>query len=223
MIDKDYVAKIEHVIKQMLNPLKDIPFNLVIESLSGKKVVPFDFKDANDIELLGILKEVAVLSGEKINEKGVVSRRANEVGNKIEPIVKSAMQKHELNPSTPTGTTGKKKSTGYPDVLFFFENKPYYLECKTYNFKNISTTQRSFYFSPSKNFKVIYDTHHFMLSYEMFVDGRRGGKNIYKCKHYKILSLDTLSLDIKYEFNSNNKRVYSGKNGAIILDEGEIN
>lgn len=48
------------------------------------------------------------------------------------------------------------------------------------------------------------------------------GETIYKCKHYKILSLETLSLDVKYEFNSDNKRMYSGECGTIILDEGDI-
>jgi len=61
-----------------------------------------------------------------------------------------------------------------------------------------------------------------LISYEMSLDGRIGDKNIYRCNHYKILSLESLSLDVKYEFNSDNQRMYSGKNGAIILDEGEI-
>ena len=80
----------------------------------------------------------------------------------------------------------------------------------------------AFYFSPSDDFKVVYDTHHFILSYEMNLSGRKGDENIYKCKHYKILSLDSLSLDVKYEFNSDNQRMYSGKNGTVILDEGKI-
>ena len=222
MKDENYVSKLENAIKQMLTPLKDIPFNLVIEALTGKKVIPFDFKNQEDKELLEILKEVAVAGGKEINRYGIESRRANEVGNYIEAFVKKAMQKYGLNPSTPTGATGKKKATGYPDIIFFFKRNPYYLECKTYNLQNISTTQRSFYFSPSTDFKVVYDTHHFILSYEMFSDGRRGDKNVYKCKHYKILSLESLSLDVKYEFNSDNQRMYSGKNGATILDEGDI-
>mgnify|MGYP001612029235 CR=1 FL=1 len=65
-------------------------------------------------------------------------------------------------------------------------------------------------------------THYFILSYEMVLDGRKADKNIYRCKHYKILSLESLSLDVKYEFNSDNQRMYSGKNGTIILDEGEV-
>lgn len=222
MKDENYVSKLENAIKQMLSPLKDIPFNLVIEALSGKKVIPFEFKNQEDIELLEILKEVAIAGGKEINRYGIESRRANEVGNYIEAFVKKAMGQYGLNPSIPAGATGKKKATGYPDIIFFFKKKPHYLECKTYNLQNISTTQRSFYFSPSTDFKVVYNTHHFILSYEMFLDGRRGDKNLYKCKHYKILSLESLSLDVKYEFNSDNQRMYSGKNGAKILDEGDI-
>ncbi len=98
----------------------------------------------------------------------------------------------------------------------------YCLECKTYDIENIGTAQRSFYFSPSDEFKVIYDAPHFILSFEIYVAGEKGTKHIYKCRHYKILSIESLSLDVKYEFNSDNKRMYSGKDGTIILDEREI-
>ncbi len=160
--------------------------------------------------------------GKEINKNGIESRRPNEVGNYIEAFVKKAMQQYGLKPDIPAGATGKKKATGYPDIIFFFKGKPNYLECKTYNLENIATTQRSFYFSPSDDFKVVYDTHHFILSYEMVLDRRKGDKNIYKCKHYKLLSLESLSLDVKYEFNSDNQRMYSGSNGTIILGEGNI-
>jgi len=222
MSNKDYVNRLENVIKQMLTPLKGIPFNLVIESMTGKKVIPFDFNNNEDRELLENLKKVAVLGGKEINKNGIESKRANEVGNYIEDFVKSAMEKFGLKPDIPAGKSGRKKAVGYPDIIFFFKGKPFYLECKTYNLENISTTQRSFYFSPSDEFKVNYDTHHFILSYEMILDGRKGDKNIYRCRHYKILSLDSLSLDVKYEFNSDNKRMYSGKDGTVILHEGKI-
>jgi len=222
MKDEKYTNRLENVIKQMLNPLKDIPFNLVIESLTGQKVVPYDSNDPTDQELLNLLKDVAILGANKINKSGIESARANEVGNYIESYVKQALHEYSLNPDTPAGKSGKKKSTGYPDLIFFYKDNPYYLECKTYNLKNVDTTQRSFYFSPSDDFKVIYDTHHFVISYEMYVDSRRGNKNVYKCRHYKILSLESLSLDVKYEFNSDNRRMYSDGHGAILLDEGDI-
>ena len=43
MVGNEYIKKLENVIKQMLQPLKDIPFNLVIETMTGKKVISFDF------------------------------------------------------------------------------------------------------------------------------------------------------------------------------------
>jgi len=222
MTCNEYTSRLENVIKQMLTPLKDVPFNLVIEALTGKKVVPFDFHNNDDIELLEILKKVAIDAGNAINKNGIESKRPNEVGNYIESYVKNALAMYDLSPDVPSGISGRKKAAGYPDIIFFYKNKPYYLECKTYNLDNIATTQRSFYFSPSDDFKVIYDTHHFILSYEMIIQSRKAENNIYRCKHYKILSLESLSLDIKYEFNSDNQRMYSGKNGTVILEEGEI-
>jgi len=219
---EEYVKKLENVIKQMLQPLKDIPFNLVIEEMTGKKVIPFDFKNVEHQQVLELLKKAALKAGNDINESGILRSRPNEVGNDIESYVKKALNSVKLEADTPTSSNGRKKTTGYPDILFWFNNMPYYLECKTYNIENIRTTQRSFYFSPSDEFKVIYDAPHLMLSYEIYVAGENGNKHIYKCKHYKILSIESLSLDVKYEFNSDNKRMYSNKDGAILLDEGEI-
>jgi len=222
MKDEKYISKLENAIKQMLLPLKDIPFNLVIEAITGKRVIPFDTSNSEDNEILDILKNVALIAGKMINKDGIKRARANEVGNDIESFVKSAMHEYNLNPDIPSGASGRKKAMGYPDIIFYHKGKPYYLECKTYNQENIETSQRSFYFSPSEDFKVIYDTHHFIVSYEMYVTGREGNKNIYKCRHWKILSLESLSLDVKYEFNSDNKRLYSGEDGTLLLAEGKV-
>jgi hypothetical protein len=222
MSSNEYTKRLENVIKQMLQPLKDIPFNLVIESMTGKKIISFDFAKSDHQKILSLLKQAALNAGKEINKTGILRSRPNEVGNDIEPYVKNALNLLDINADIPIGPSGHKKSTGYPDILFWFNENPYYLECKTYNIKNIKTTQRSFYLSPSDEFKVIYDAPHFILSFEIYVAGEQGNKHIYKCKHYKILSIESLSLDIKYEFNSDNKRMYSGKDGTIILAEGEI-
>ncbi|MEJ5352108.1 MAG: hypothetical protein WHS65_11005 [Melioribacteraceae bacterium] len=222
MANDDYTKRLENVIKQMLQPLKNIPFNLVIEALTGKKVLLFDFNDVEHQKVLAKLKDVALLAGKKINQIGILRQRPNEVGNDIEKFVKEAFDEKQLEADRPTSSSGRKKSTGYPDIIFWFNNNPYYLECKTYNIKNISTTQRSFYFSPSNEFKVIYDAPHFLLAYEIYVSDKKGKKNIYKCRSYKVLSLETVSVDVKYEFNSDNKRLYSNINGAKILAEGKI-
>lgn len=159
MKDDKYVSRLEDVIKQMLTPLRDIPFNLVIEVMTGKKVMSFDFTKSEHQKVLNLLKQDALNAGKEINKTGILRPRPNEVGNDIEPYVRNALNSLDLNADIPVGPSGHKKSTGYPDILFWFNKTPYYLECKTYNIENIGTTQRSFYFSPSDEFKVIYDDH----------------------------------------------------------------
>lgn len=222
MDKNEYTTRLENVIKQMLQPLKNIPFNLVIETLTGNEVISFDKENPEHKEVLDLLVEVAKNAGKEINKEGILRPRPNEVGNDIEEYVKNALNSKGLNADTPHGFSGKRKSTGYPDIVFWYKNKPYYLECKTYNIENIDSSQRTFYFSPSQDFKVVYNTVHFMISFEIYVAGAQGEKNIYKCNSYKILSIENLSVDVKYEFNSDNKRLYSGKDGTIILAEGEI-
>jgi len=219
--DDQYNEWLEGFVKQMLTPKKDISFAHLIRLLTGKKVISFDGEDADDRKLLTILNKVAQKAGEEMNSVGVFSRRVNEVGNHVEPFVKQAMQNLNLSPATPGGRSGKAKSSGYPDILFNFNNSPNYLECKTYNMSNINTTFRAFYLSPGKDFKVVHDAHHFLLSYQM-IDDPDGKKYIYKCRHYKLLCLGKLLLDLKFEFNTSNKKLYSGGSGAILLSEGSM-
>ena len=216
----DYIEQLEDVIKQMLRPLKNIPLSVVIEALCEKKIVPFDKSNSKDQRLLEKLKEVCAVAGKEVNKVGIVRARSNEVGNDIEPFVKRALKSVEYQAQTPKTTTGKSKTSGYPDIEFIDEfGRSNYLECKTYNIKNVSTTQRSFYLSPSEEFKITKDAHHIVVSFETFVAGNKGGKYIFNCKSWKIISLEKLLVDVKYEFNSDNKGLYSPD---LILAEGRL-
>jgi hypothetical protein len=216
----NYTKKLEKVIKQMLKPLKKIPLNLVVESLSGCKIIPFNKKDTKDEALLKNLIKVASQAGMEVNKSGIARPRANEVGNDIEPFIKKALNKIGYKAATPTTNSGSKKAQGYPDIEFIDEfNRFNYLECKTFNIENISTTQRSFYLSPSDEFKITKNAHHFIISFEIFVEKSVGKNHIYKCKSWKILSIENLDVDVKYEFNADNERLYSKK---LILAEGNL-
>ena len=219
-MDKKYTKQLEDVIKRMLQPLKNIPFNLVIEAISGNKVIPFNPKNDKDKELLKNLIKVAKETAREVNRIGIKRPRANEVGNDIEAFVKEALKKAGYKADIPVTLNGKKKSTGYPDIEFIDKYKrANYLECKTYNIENVSTTQRSFYLSPSDEFKVTSEAHHFVVSFEVYVYGRKNKENIYKCKSWKIIDIANLSVDVKYEFQSDNKRLYSK---GLTLAEGDI-
>jgi hypothetical protein len=196
--------ELQGVIAQMLKPLKDLSMKIVIEGLSNYKVIPFNKNNNDDLEVLEKLKGVA----ENVKKYQIESKRVNEVGNKIELIIKSELIKIGFSAKTPNS-----KSTGYPDIEFVdSKNRLHYLECKTYNIKNIDTTQRSFYLSPSEDFKVKQDGIHFGLSFE--VEAIENKK--YKINSWKILDFSELKLDVKYEFNSNNRKMYKKE---LILAE----
>ncbi|MEK7679690.1 MAG: restriction endonuclease [Deltaproteobacteria bacterium] len=219
-MSKEYTKKLEGIIRQMLAPLKGIPLNLVIEGISGRKIIPFDGNDTGDARILEKLKKAAIIAGGELNKTGIKRSRPNEVGNDIESFVKSALTRVGYRADTPVAKSGKGKAAGYPDIEFFDESgRPNYLECKTYNIENIATTQRSFYLSPSDDFKVTKDAHHFVLSFEIYSAGKIGKNNIYKSKGWKILSIEMLDVDVKYEFNSDNKRLYTK---GLILAEGNL-
>lgn len=209
-MDNNYVKNLKKIIKQMNRPLKDIPLNLVIESLSDCKIIPFNPNDQKDKSLLSDLIDISNHAVLNINKNGISRPRPNEVGNDIEPFVKASLEHYGYTANTPIAKDGNKKAMGYPDIEFVDKfMRTNYLECKTYNEKNISTTQRSFYLSPSENSKVTKNAHHFVLTFEIYDSGRKGNNNIYKCKKWKILSIEKLSVDVKYEFQSDNARLYS--------------
>ncbi|NWG30022.1 MAG: hypothetical protein HXY29_00825 [Rhodocyclaceae bacterium] len=212
---RQYVRQLEAVVRQMLVPLKGVPFNMVIEAMTGHRVVDFDSGNGAHRKIFDVLVEAGRKSVFAINAAGgISSARPNEVGNYVEPYVKAALNAlSSVSADTPTTASGKRKSTGYPDIEAKIDETVFYVECKTYNRRNVSTTQRSFYLSPSEEFKVTCDALHFLLAFE--IDAAKAGR--YKANGFKLLTLDNLSLDVKHEFNSDNRRLYSGTDGARLL------
>ena len=207
MTDREYVNRLEQTIGQMLKPLKGLCYD---ESNSAHR------------ELLEKLKKAAKEAGRLVNKNGIESKRPNEVGNYIEAHIKEGLSSVGLKAEIPLTSTGKKKSSGYPDLSFAYKGIPYYLECKTYNEDSAMTPFRSFYLSPSDEMKVTADAVHFLFAFSILIAERGRSSNIYRCRHYKILSIERLSCDVKYEFNSDNIRLYSGKDGSKVLAEGSI-
>ncbi len=208
----DYIRCLETLLANFIKPLKNIPFNIVIKSISGFDVIEFNENNTEHKEVLEILKKVAKNAGNRINNEGIKKKRPNEVGNAIEEYVLNTFESLNIEARRPKG-----KSAGYPDIEFKYKEQYYYLECKTFNLNNLQDSFRTFYLSPSENFKVKHSTIHFMLSYEIVKV-----TEVFKVRSYKILSLEKLLVDLKPEFNSDNKRLYSNQHGAKILAEGTI-
>lgn len=221
MTNEERPALLESVISQMLKPVKNVPFDLIVHALSGKEIIPIDLSLAEDQSLLEGLEGVINLCSDRIQADPIVRPRANEVGNDVEAYVKRALMDKDYRVEPPRSVSGKTKSTGYPDILFFDDkDRPTYLECKTFSADTIGTTMRSFYLSPSDEFKVSLKARHLVLSFEMESSPVNGSRNSeYRPTSYKLLDVHSLLCDVKYEFNSNNKRLYDQ---SLILKEGRL-
>lgn len=217
-----YIKELEETVSQFLKPLKNIPFKIVMKAISGCNVIPFDKNDPQDQQLLKDLIKATAVAAKNAYQKGIFTRRENEVGNHIESFVIEALNEIGLKADRPTTKEGKKKSTGYPDIFVIDRyGRPNYIECKTYNEKNYQSTQRSFYFSPaerSTDFKVIYDARHIIISFKI-EKAKRNKKVAFIPVHWKIFSTNNLIGQIKYEFNSTNRQMYREE---ALLAEGGI-
>ena len=221
-MQKQITDELNGVISQMLKPLKGLSFNVIIEGLSGHKIVPFNPNDKKDKALLEKLKKVAIQTGKEINKIGIKKMRPNEAGNGVEIFVKNAMLKEGFEPQTPTTKTGKHKSAGYPDIEFKDQfDRTNYLECKTYNSKSETSSFRSFFVSPSEDFKVTQDAHHFMLAFELYdvKNKNANNENIYKCKKWRVVWKAQIIFDGKSNHHSNYTNIYFEEK---ILADGDF-
>lgn len=215
--DEQYIKQLEETIKKFMAPLENIPFPIAIKAISGHEVIPFDKNNNDDKVLLKKLSEAALVAGREAQSEGIRSKRPNEVGNYIEPFVKRALSQVGLKADTPRNRAGRRQGMGYPDVeIIDSKNRVTYLECKTYNLNNINTTQRAFYFSPSdEGCKITADARHLVLSFQIELKS----PGIYIPVHWRIYSIDSMVVQVKHEFNADNRQMYRDE---ALLAEGKI-
>lgn len=218
---EDYVKQLEETIGKFLKPVEGIPFHVVIEALYGHKVIRLNLEDEKDVQLVKDLSRVAQTAGKNANAKGIFRNRPNEVGNDIEGFVKEALKDVRYRPETPMTAGGTRKAVGYPDIYFKDKHDRHiYLECKTYNKANINTTLRAFYFSPAEEdqAKIIYDAPHIVMSFEIR-QIQRDGRRCYIPTAWKLVSIHSMKVSVKHEFNASNRDIYRR---SAILAEGKI-
>jgi hypothetical protein len=69
-----YIREIENVIRQMLKPIKNIPFKLVIKSMTGFEVLAFDKDNENDKNLLKKLNKAAGIAAKQVANTSRIKR-----------------------------------------------------------------------------------------------------------------------------------------------------
>jgi len=185
----------------------------VIQATTGHRVLDLDTNNPAQVELHQKILKAAALAGERARIAGLATARVNEAGNQIEGFVRTALREIGLDARVPVNTAGRAQTVGYPDIEIS-GNAPCYIELKTYSAATANTTQRSFYYSPSENPKVTRDALHLLLAFELEKVERRG-KSVFVPKHWKLLTLEDLEVDLKFEFNQSNRGLYGGGNAVL--------
>lgn len=194
-------------------------FRDVILATTGHGVLPFDTNNPAHSGLRRQILQAAAEAGREIRrQKGLPAVRANEAGNSLEPFVRAALNRVQVVARVPVTVDGRAQASGYPD-LEITAPIPCYLELKTYSAATANTTQRSFYYSPSPSPKVTCDAIHLLLAYELEATEREG-QTTFVPTHWRLIDLHDLEVDLKFEFNQSNRRLY-GRPQAV-LGEGAL-
>ena len=187
-----------------IKPLQD-----VIKDICGHDVFPIN-AHRDDKELIKHLSLAARYAAEAMLAEPIKSRRPNEVGNKIEPYIINAINQIPLyQAEKPKTRQGNIKTAGYPDIIIFDAiGRPSYIECKTLSVEKNKDKDygnfRSFYLSPSHDFKIIHDARHLLLSYVM-----KQENTLYKPVTFVLLDIAKLPCRLKMEWNAGNKQLYA--------------
>lgn len=211
MTEAERLDRLEDVLAQFLKPVKGIPFSVVIRSMSEKQVFPVNLKDPQDKALVDILVRCAHQVGADVRAKPILRPRPNEVGNDIETYIMTALKTVGLAAMRPLSAGGRGQGVGYPDILIEDAGgRPTYVEAKIYSAKTAESSMRSFYLSPSENFKVSKDARHILMAFEMVME-RVPASDLYSftAVAFKLVDLHDLEIDVKYEFQSDNRRLYA--------------
>jgi len=207
-------------LRELTQPQRDLSFAGVIQATTGHRILALDTNNPPHRALHQRLLAAAADAGERARREGIVSARANEAGNGMEAYVKAALKAAGLTNRTPVTTAGREQTAGYPDVEIL-SDPPCYLELKTYSATTANTTQRSFYFSPSERPKVTRDALHLLLAYQL-ERTQRDGQTVFLPVAWKLITLEDLKVELKFEFNQSNRGLYGPGNASARLGEGHV-
>lgn len=189
---------------------RSFDFSVVVEAVSGKKVIPMkEMKSAERVRgaILKVADQLLVemnLEGSPI--KGL--RRINEGSKFFEDGFQKLLDAEDgLRCEFPKTREGEVQRSGYPDLVITDEltGEVYYLDPKLLEQGSVKSSLRTFYFEPkNETLKITQDAAHLLIGIEH--DGVDGD---WKFTAFHLVDLFSLKVSLKAEFQAPNKDVYS--------------
>lgn len=167
-----------------------------------------DFYDLTIYEWHGehqeLFASVSMTAARRFNADEQDIDRTNEVGVLLEKYLLRAFHDAGINVNVPKTRTGITRSTGYSDLKIKIEESVYYVEVKVFSSHTISSKQRTFYFTESKDPKITENAYHLLIGFEI----QKTGDQDYEIVRIHCRDLRNLPCKVKTEYNSSNSQLY---------------
>ena len=202
-------ALIKGLLKEDLSH-RDFDFPLVVEAVSGKKVLPAKGRESSGRVIAAI---TAVMDGllQEMNAEASPTRglrRINEGSRFFEDGLLEGLEKTEgITCGIPPTREGAEQRSGYPDLRItdVATGDVYYLDPKLMEHGSAASSLRTFYFEPKDNtLKITEDATHLLLGIEH--DGKDGE---WTFLGYQLVDLSGLKVRLKAEFQASNRDLYT--------------
>lgn len=193
------MSTVQSLMKDVSQLTGKISFPELVKITTGFDVLPLDTSDKSD-EILRteIVKSAKnYISYTKRAHQRYEGRRINDVGKRIEEAFVEELKKSNLTPTLLT-------KSGYPDIMIKDQqNRITYLESKAIS-EDWDSSLRSFYYTNGN--KIKFNARHLLIAWNIEEESPR----YWKVAGWKLCNLYNLNrMNIKLEFNSNNKAIYS--------------
>ena len=207
--DSADIVLIKGLLKEDLSH-RDFDFSLVVEAVSGKKVLPAKGRESQARVTAAITTVMDRLLLEmNANDSPIRGlRRINEGSRFFEDGLLEALEKMEgITCGIPPTREGSAQRSGYPDLRITDEatGDVYYLDPKLMERGSTTSSLRTFYFEPKDStLKITDDATHLLLGIEH--DGKDGEWTFLS---YQLVDLSGLKVRLKAEFQASNRDIYA--------------
>ena len=197
------MAEIHEFIKEGIKiskKIQNIPFSELLRSTTPFDVYSLNAKDPKDLELVEQITTSANNFIKSINRTHTrfEGKRINEVGRRIEEVFVEELKKSKLTPL-------QLITPGYPDIkIVDAYERVTYLESKAIS-GDWDSSFRSFYYTSGN--KIDSAGRHILIAWD--ISNETG--NYWKLNGWKLVELYNLIITTKFEFQSNNQKIYDSK------------
>jgi hypothetical protein len=214
---------VESLVATVLNgggTFRDVPFASLVETSTGKQVLPVNPEDSVDAEILSGIDEAMGRVLVRFNAPDSITHREDRI-NEVSAYFETALIEEidrlpELECGYPRTAEGNLQRAGYPDLMIRHSEsgRVAYLDPKLVEQGTLDSDLRTFYFTPTvQTRKVLHDASHLVIGIEH--DGKTGE---WKYLRWHLVDLSRFKVRLKAEFQASNQDLYLPE---LIIRQGE--